>query len=555
VPFRRDKLPIDVDTMISLSEQLVVLAGLPGLQSPEEARCAAQILGVSLALDPTNRQALELSKKMERGAALDPADHGAIDQAKGRAWHLMGWLEQKEAGADGNALAACLADILKRVDPEHPRAAEMAAKGEKGKWSGWVAAVDAFKEPDPAAAVVEPTPEPPLASSPSIAIKMASASVEIPLWYVDKVTKEVLLRPVSVNMKARIEGGDKKLRVQLPFRPEKGRGEGIDKRLQAFLEERHGEMPKGLQFSFELVGGIPYLEKRNGNVLMGAVLVLADSAFSGKPPEGIIFAEPDSDGSLKPPAKFWQTIRRLADREEGGRLILPSAAKEFMPPLITLDKAVFFFNFEVLMADDAASLCELASSPPENVTTAHEAFVAIREARGTRSLGSFLNHESTQQRLKQLIVLFPDHVSARMLALRGTSQWPKRLSRELFAREIRAALEPLASFFRVGYWRELKGEELEDKVDTSREQLAVVEKLFGSVSDRQELHAPALNVTKILGGLADDAKRSSELDGSRREHELAYSEAWIEYIKVVEFLTQEAGDADEYPIPDTKPTR
>ena len=341
-------------------------------------------------------------------------------------------------------------------------------------------------------------------------------------------------------MEAKIDGGNGAIGIKLPglgMKELEGKVGGI---LKGYLEDRYGSVPKGLQYNFTIAKGIPYSEKRNGKVLFGAILVLADSAFSGNAPEGMVFAEPGSQGSLKPPAKFWQTIRALADHEPGSRLVIPSAAKDFMPPLITLDKSDFFINFEVLMASDVAALCQLASSsPPEEVEAAHEAFEMIRKARGTRSLGGFLSHDSTRQRLKQVIGLFPDHVSARMLALRGTSQWPKRLSREIFAREIHTAIEPLGSYFKPGGWMILKGEEMQAKVDASRERLVAVEKLFGSVGDHQELYTPALKLMKLLNGLAD---------GAKRRNGPAFKEAWVEYNNIVRSLSVAAGDIDDYPL-------
>ena len=60
VPFRRDQLPIDVETMGQLSRQLTVLCTTLNTEDPENQRVAAQFLAVAAALDPVNRQATEL---------------------------------------------------------------------------------------------------------------------------------------------------------------------------------------------------------------------------------------------------------------------------------------------------------------------------------------------------------------------------------------------------------------------------------------------------------------------------------------------------------------
>ena len=57
VAFRRDRVPLDVDTMGKLSMQLVVLAkGVAGA-TPMERRGAAQMLAMAIALDPGNARA------------------------------------------------------------------------------------------------------------------------------------------------------------------------------------------------------------------------------------------------------------------------------------------------------------------------------------------------------------------------------------------------------------------------------------------------------------------------------------------------------------------
>ncbi|MFC7337392.1 hypothetical protein ACFQY0_09415 [Haloferula chungangensis] len=550
VPFRRDKLPVDTDTMESLSKQLVVLAGASDLADPTQARRAAQILGLALALNPTSQAGLHLAERLKQGQPADAVGSDEMNQATSRAWHLMGWLEQPEAGSDGNALAACLADILTKVDPQHPRALELAGKGEQGKWQGWIAAVDAFKNEAPPVASTNETPEPPSNNDPAVPLKLPSATVQIPLWYTDKTSSKLMLRPVAVQMSARIEGADSNVKVKLEGLPPGELETKVSAKLKEFLTTRYGTLPKGLMYHFKMAEAIPYGVARNGNAILGAVLVLADASLSGKAPTGMVLAEPDSDGKLKLPAKFWQTIRVLADYEPGTRLVVPAAAKDFMSPLITLDKSSFFINFEVLMADDAASLCDFASSdPPKDVQESHDDFETIRQARGTRSLGSFLSHDSTQQRLKQVISIFPNHVSARMLALRGTSQWPKRLPREIFAREIRASIEPLRAELQVNNWAEIKTESLQNKVDACREELATVEKLFGSVGDRQELHAPAMNVTKLISSAASDAKRSTDDYTQRLKVEAGFKAAWAEYVSVLQLLTFAAGDSEEYPLP------
>ena len=67
VPFRRDKLPVDVDTMTALSRQVTVLAEAEAGETAEQRRAVAQMAALALALDPSNRQARDLVAAAEKG--------------------------------------------------------------------------------------------------------------------------------------------------------------------------------------------------------------------------------------------------------------------------------------------------------------------------------------------------------------------------------------------------------------------------------------------------------------------------------------------------------
>ncbi|MEM1084047.1 MAG: hypothetical protein AAGI48_07970 [Verrucomicrobiota bacterium] len=557
VPFRRDRLPIDADTMGVLSRQLVQMAATQDKDEAAEARSVAQMLALATALDPENEQSRELAKRLARGEGLPGADARKVEEAKNRSWHLLGWLEQPEAGADANRLAECLADILEVVDSEHPRAVELAKQGEQGQWRDWVSELEAFREKPPELAErteveeEQPEPEMPVESGESVALKLQSAEIRLPLWHTDRASEMLVLRPVVMKMKARIQGKDSGVKVKLPGKNLKALEGGLASGLGKLLEARYGSVPAGLHLEFELPRGIGYDTGRNGLALTGAVVVLADACFSGVAPTGIVYAEIDAEGELKIPARFWQTLRAMAEDKPGYRLVLPTTSSALLSPLVTLDKAEFFMSHEVLLADDLDDLLRLSSSAPlENQQAAHRLFDTIREARGSRSLGGFLSHESTQQRLAEVVGQLPEHASARMLALRGTPNWPKRLPREVFAREIRAAVAPIGREFKPGGWLTLDAAQLDATADACRDELGEVERLYASVGDRQELHAPAMQLVKLLKGLAADSKRSDAFGKGRNKMKDSFNETWREYARVVGLLSAAAGDGDDYPLPD-----
>lgn len=551
-PFRRDKLPVDVATMTGLSQQMVTLAAHANGLDPEDARIRAQLVGLALALDPANRRARDLSETMQEGGMGRAPEGKQLRSARSQAWNLLGWLEQPEAGEDGQALAACLSDVLARTDRSHPDAGER-AKRERGQWDGWVAKVDAFRDRE-----VEAPKDPPSGGGEEEKpdpgrLVLKEASVKVPLWVTSEQQRQARLRIVPLKINAWIsEGGytsegkfsnPKDLRIATPEPIKTHERKAIAQMLSTALEERHGSLPQHLIFGFSLPEGVFY-DSRNYDAPTGAMFVLANAVFTGVEPSGIVIATLQGAGGLGVPTGFWHMVRTLADGEYE-TMVMAGEAMDYLPSLLTLDKAEFFFRNEVLLAKDANALVELASSKtPERVMQARESFEAIRGARGTRSLGSFVGYDSTRQRLGQVVEQVPEQVSARMLALRGTSQWPRSLPRKIYAREVRSCLEPMRAVFSTS-WESLKTRDLLDAEQACRESLRTIEKVHASVEDRDQLYTPALSTVKLISGVVTDIRRADEYFQVRR----AVTPVIRSYVSTVKLLTAAAGDENGYDIP------
>ena len=560
VPFRRDKLPMDADTMASLSRQLVVMAGGHEGEDPGDLRLRAQLLALSIALDPGNHRARDLAETLADGGDAPESSEEDLDHALDRVWKLQSWLIEPEAGSDAAALADCLGDVLFVLDPRHP-ASESRGSGEKGNWRDWVAARDRFEDAD----------EPEEAEEPEIAesggedpmdepeesnvakLRIQEATLNVPLWIYSHETRRSSLKMTAVKMNVWQGSGEdeawedeedrNRLRLRLPSEELSRRG-SFGRTLQQVLEARHGKLPERLHIHVSLPENYVYSNSRNGTTLMVPVALLADAAFSGVAPSAAVFGDLDGEGRLVAPPRAWELIREL-DGLPDCRLILPASVRELLPALVTLDRAETFFKHEVVLAEDLDDMIRLASGkPPGALAEANAAFEAVRKARGNRSLGSFLGFDSTRQRLNQVVAAFPAHASARLLALRGTSQWPKRLERSVYAKEIRAALVPMGAALNPP-WEGIRAGQLETAAEQCRLQLAAVERYYSAVADRDELHGTAVKTSKLLGGLANDFKRASEFFEPYRHVRGVYSE----YCATVRKLTEAAGDGDVYPLP------
>ncbi|MCW1921960.1 hypothetical protein OKA05_05310 [Luteolibacter arcticus] len=550
VPFRRDKLPVDVDTMTALSRQVIVLAAAEDGEGAGERRAVAQMAALALALDPANRQARDLIAAAAKGEKPGTSDEKELERARNRAWQTLSWLEMPEAGTDANALAACLGDVLAVADPRHPKAKEHS--GEKGAWKDWVAAKEAFQTKE-AVKPVEPDPESGDGGEkpvkPAETLALADLELAMPLWVQNVETGEESLQAVKVTFHGELSGkGKTEFMVA---------GEGVSERLakpfralETAMTARHGSLPSGLTVSLGF-GKATYSLPRNGNALTGTTALLLEGALTGKVPTAITLAQVGEGGKLELPPKFWKSLKALAAMPGGGRVILPEQAAEFLPSLLTMDQAAFFMKREILLASTVDELCDLAAATPEGAAgDAMKRFSEIRKVGEGKALGTFAAHPATQQRLKELTDVMPKHASARMLALQGSGARARFLPRQVLAREIRTALEPAAMLanLQIKNGDDEADHGLDKAHETSR---TMLDALSGYIDIRdRDLHKAALEVTDSLRTLSRLISKEEDNFGNVTPKKMqAVKTARDGYQKAIRDLTTAAGDEADYPLP------
>lgn len=544
VPFRRDKLPVDIDTMTSLSRQLVSLAGAVGVESAEGRRHVAQMAALALALDPGNRRARDLISVLTQGGLPEKVDDVDFGTARSGMWQALAWLEMPEAGHDGQALAACLGDVLAVLDPEHPKAKQRL--GESGAWREWVPDLSAYEKKAVEDPPVETPPENPVEVQPE-GPALAKLKVPFPLWHLDKESGRRICRLVEVSMDAGVSSEANPLLTTTDGR-DSGEYPEEDRLLRKAMAERLGNLPDGLGLKLTFPRGLHYSKTENGRSISGSTAVLLDAAMKGKPPGAVVMAVVESDGSLSLPPGFWSALRDLSGGS-GVRLVVPKSAVDHLMGLLAIDDAAFFMKHEVLLAENLDELCDLASgSPPPQATSAMQAFAEIRRVGEGKSLGAFVAHPSTQQRLGQVVSQFPGHASARLLALQGSGNRPRFLERRLLVIELRKALEPLAYLEKREVSR-IKPNRL-DRIHQDSRQL--LDKMPGFVDSRdRDLHKQVVEAVDNLRTLSRALRQNNpeKYAEIRARQESTLKSTHTEYQRLMTELTRTAGDSKEYPGP------
>lgn len=444
VAFRRDRVPLSALTMAGLSRDLEILARGLGGQTAEERQAAARMLALAMALDPANGRARELLAAYRNGRHKRLAEPARIATCHTRIWQMIGWLETPDAGADGNALAGCLKDVMVVSDPKHPQAAGLRKAGSKGAWAGWVPGIQAYRGQEnpvrPADELFNGTDVPagngntPLENSRVFTILWKPAKNGDPASWV--------LGPGSLRMEAQaghetfsitIDTGD----ADNPLAP-------LARTLESLMDAWHNPLPQGLRIRIysRTIDLTPDCGKPQP--ISAAAAVLASSAITGRAPEAIVIGHIDESGMLSLSADFWDQIMALGPGK-GRRLVLPAAAAGWLPSLLALEKPGFFLDYEVLLADGFRDLLDLsAKEPDETVSAACVKFSELRARGAGQEIREYLTNRFVRERLEELGRDVPFHASATMLLAQASGRQPAQVSRGVLAAELRRALEPLA---------------------------------------------------------------------------------------------------------------
>ncbi|MEI7929220.1 MAG: hypothetical protein WCH40_11775, partial [Verrucomicrobiales bacterium] len=370
IPFRRDRLPMDVDTMAGISRQMSLLAKTLDLEVALNRRAAAQSLALAVALDPSNREARDQLSDLADEKNPAAPDGAEVDRAKTQVWNILSWLEASEAGQDGQALGACLLDVLVILDPANPKSQAGKGRSDPGQWAEWVPALASYEE-QVNAKLPNPTPHEspvPTTEGSDSAIRRKSAEVATPLWTYDKSVDNVLIHPMVISMEAWVDDDEIERRgfdVSLENTENSWLFRKTSRDAMTALKVLDDRFPEGGCVLLTVGKGVDYNEAKNRQTISAATAVLMDAAVSGREPHATVMGIVSENGSLKMPARAWDKLRALSGGS-GGRLVLPREAEDMLSSVLVVEDPAFFMKFEVILADNLKELIEFSAKDGEN---------------------------------------------------------------------------------------------------------------------------------------------------------------------------------------------
>lgn len=445
IPFRRDRIPLETAAMVELSAQLEALARECTMAKPAERRAVAQMLALALALDPANTKARDLVAACQKDEDQTRGNAALMERARQKIPRVVAWLETPAAGTDGQALAACLQDILAMAAPNHP------ASGEEGKWAGWVPELSAYETR--IAKAQDPKPSTAIADQQGGEILLSKAKVHTVLWHKvsakDQASNWVLtVAPLqmTVSKTDNDNGWKPPLVIALGPAGNEDSFSPTNTLLLKLLKKQHDHLPAGYKIAItcqELEESLKSLQAHKRQSLSAAAAVLASAAITGREPEAIILGQVDESGAFKLPTGFWDQLMALG-KGSGQRLVLPAAAAASVPSMLALERPGFFLEYEVLLAEDFQHLLELsAKSPDEAQMKVHTQFHEIHDRIGSQEIRQYIANRFVRQRLSEILQETPCHFSAKMLLVQASGNRPTLVTRQVLAAELRRALEPM----------------------------------------------------------------------------------------------------------------
>ena len=82
IPFRRDRVPLDVDAMHGLSHHILLISKGLNHETSVGRRASAQAIALALALDPSNREARDLAVQLVDGQSPPVPGGEEVESAK-----------------------------------------------------------------------------------------------------------------------------------------------------------------------------------------------------------------------------------------------------------------------------------------------------------------------------------------------------------------------------------------------------------------------------------------------------------------------------------------
>lgn len=550
VPFRRDRVPLDTDGISQLAKAMREIAEATEVKTAVDRRALAQMLAVSIALGPESDHAKRLLQQLPERDFETQRDQAEVEKQLERVWESVEWLETPDAGIDGQALAACLKDVLVVADPKHPRTESLRSTGEQAAWRGWVPVLAEYESRSSDSNEEEDNPEGAAQSEdkaklPPPMIRLAETSVPALFW--KNTAKEWppiwKLMPLSLTMKAEIrpraeweiEQGIHRKTVSIGSHSGSSSLNSMESRVESMLRNKFDPLPADLVIEIRHPELDQSIESGQRHALSGVCGGLAYAAISGIEPAGLIVGQVEEDGRFLMTTDYWSQLQPLVELS-GLRLIVPEEAEEVLMAFLGLEKPDFFLNNQVLLAKDIDEVMRLAAKKPEpQLEGVFSRFSEIKDRKGAQDVRIYIGNSFIRQRLNAIHQEEPRHLSSKALVIQALGKRPTTVARPVLVSELKKSLD-LTDWIRSSEYIAPKTEKpLGATEEACRSQINQISRY--AKKEDQEFVAKAIEVVDAVRDLERATKGRDdywEVEGGIRSKQRTLKRVYDEFEKLAD---------------------
>ena len=459
--FQVDRLPIDKGTRVWLSTQLTTLAKRENSGVSKEQRLTAQLLMLAMRLDAGNQVAKDMNQTLAVGGAVESVDMVESAKAASKINNALKNLSSTEEQSEAQVLANYLRDVLYGYDSEN-----VELVGHELNFSRWKGIL-----PEPAPVLVNPETSKIESVDLAATNGQEKSNNELAVENTNKVPEEpkesyTKWNPhqSTITLRLPIVGGIGKPRVELVdlktvITPQEALDSKIElnivpslepyqilefkKLLEAMMKNRFGEFQS---VKIEISSASRLHPNTRGAITLPLCLQLMASEKNIKIKRGVKVLGRLEGNKIKRTWDSWLRLKvHLPQDAASGRLIVPAQAEPDLRQLIALKEESFFIRNEVLKVTTVEEAIQLlGESENTDFKEASLEFAKIQQFIGTKSVGPYAVNKQIRKRLELILRKKPNHLSAKMILLRGDPSRNRRLERYYIATEALMILNKLS---------------------------------------------------------------------------------------------------------------
>ncbi len=521
IMFHVDKLPLDQDRMKKVTRDLITLASKNANGNQKQLNNSAKFLAIAIRLDSKNKDVQRLNMSFSKGENIAEPDNARYQRALADTNHLIRILSKAEKFTEAQIFADYLKDAVTRVAGSDPAFKDHQIN--KQRWQNVVPEIVVKperqlspkttetepKKTEPKPNIIEEQPVADLNLKPQqdLAVKwnFLTSTIATPVILSEKINDHTHhywdIAGFDLTWKA-LDEINSSIRVTMIPEYKEWKVRKLESRLQDILASHWKDFP-----SAEVTVRLPatYSSKSGDLGVLPIVTQLYASLKNTSVPAGVqMIGSVKSNGEIYGGNFFWSQLKELRSEESfENTLFCPLSAEKGFKQLIALEEAQFFVKNEVISVntiDDVTKYFGDVSDP--NLKSASEKFVKIRNMIGSRSVGAFSVNKELRAVLEEIVTLNPNHISAKMILLRGDPKRSLTLDSYFVAEEFKSLMNSL-KWINERQYEMFGSSDLSKRADEIDEQLKSVARYIDSddivIATALEDMADELNIlTKSL---------------------------------------------------------